>query len=91
MPNNAQSLFGITRIMSDNQTRNNVDPISPNYFYPVFSRAFNLLSDFGHLDSYKFFDDCLLVPIDGTEFFRSSKICCENCSVVTAPRKPRPF
>ena len=34
--NNAQSLFGITQIMSDNQTRNNVDPIAPNYFYPVF-------------------------------------------------------
>ena len=79
--NNAQSLFGITQIMSDNQTRNNVDPIAPNYFYPVFSSTFDLLGDSGHLDNYRFFDDCLLVPIDGTEFFRSSKISCKNCSV----------
>ena len=61
--NNAQSLFGITQIMSDNQTRNNVDPIAPNYFYPVFSNISNFLDDSGYLDNYRFFDDCLLVPM----------------------------
>ena len=79
--NNAHSLFGVTHIISDNQTRNNVDPISPEYFYPVFSDTFIQLNDSGHLDTYRFFEDCLLVPIDGTEFFRSSKISCKNCSV----------
>lgn len=79
--NNAQSLFGITRIMSDNQTRNHVDTIDHKYFYPVFSNIYDRLSDSGYLDKYRFFNDCLLVPIDGTEFFRSSKISCKNCSV----------
>jgi hypothetical protein len=31
--NNAQSLFGITEIMSDNQTRNLLDPLTPDFFY----------------------------------------------------------
>ena len=79
--NNAQSLFGITEIMSDNQIRNILDPITPDCFYPIFSESFDLLEKEGHLNNYRVLDDYLLVPIDGTEFFRSSKIHCENCSV----------
>jgi len=79
--NNAQSLFGITQIMSDNQTRNLLDPLTPDCFYPIFSETLDQLENAGHLDSYRVLDDYLLVPIDGTEFFRSSKIHCENCSV----------
>ena len=79
--NNAQSLFGITEIMSDNQTRNLLNPLTPDNFYPVFSEMLDQLENAGHLDSYRVLDDYLLVPIDGTEFFRSSKIHCENCSV----------
>ena len=79
--NNAQSLFGITQIMSDNQTRNLLDPLSPDNFYPIFSETFDQLESAGHLDRYRVLEDYLLVPIDGTEFFRSSKIHCENCSV----------
>lgn len=79
--NNAQSLFGITQIMSDNQTRNLLDPLTPDNFYPIFSESFDQLESAGHLDRYRVLEDYLLVPIDGTEFFRSSKIHCENCSV----------
>ena len=79
--NNAQSLFGITEIMSDNQTRNLLDPLTPDFFYPIFSEPFDHLENAGYLEDYRVIDDCLLVPIDGTEFFRSSKIHCENCSV----------
>ena len=79
--NNAQSLFGITQIMSDNQTRNLLDPLTPDNFYPIFSKTFDQLESAGHLDRYRVLDDYLLVPMDGTEFFRSSKIYCKNCSV----------
>ena len=79
--NNAQSLFGITEIMSDNQIRNILDPITPDYFYPIFSESFDLLEKEGYFNNYRVLDDYLLVPIDGTEFFRSSRIHCENCSV----------
>ena len=79
--NNAQSLFGITQIMSDNQTRNLLAPLTPDNFYPIFSETFDQLESAGHLDRYRVPEDYLSVPIDGTEFFRSSKIHCENCSV----------
>lgn len=35
--NNAQSLFGVTRIPSDNQIRNLLDPLSPELLFPVFA------------------------------------------------------
>lgn len=34
--NNAQSLFGVHSIPSDNQIRNLLDTVSPDHFYPVF-------------------------------------------------------
>ena len=79
--NNAHSLFGIENIPSDNQIRNLLDPISPELLYPLFSGAFEDLESYGHLDAYRFWENYLLIPIDGTEYFRSSKIHCNNCSV----------
>jgi len=79
--NNAQSLFGIEQIPSDNQIRNLLDPLEPGLFYPMFSNTFEHLEKGGHLKGYRFFEGCLLVPLDGTEYFRSSKIHCPNCSV----------
>jgi len=79
--NNAQSLFGIGDIPSDAQIRNLLDPISPDLLYPLFTSAFEELESHGHLNDYRFWENYLLIPIDGTEYFRSSKIHCNNCSV----------
>jgi hypothetical protein len=65
--NNAQSLFGIEQIPSDNQIRNLLDPLEPRLFYPVFSSTFEQLEKAGHLKAYRFFEGCLLVALDGTE------------------------
>lgn len=77
---NAESLFGIEQIPTDNQIRNLLDPIAPSELYPVFSTTFAELEQQGHLAAYRFFEGCFLIPIDGTEYFRSAKIQCENCS-----------
>src|SRR2546430_4129442 len=61
--NNAQSLFGIEQIPSDNQIRNLLDPLEPRLFYPVFSSTFEHLEKAGHLKAYRFFEGCLLVPL----------------------------
>ena len=52
--NNAQSLFGIENIPSDNQIRNLLDPISPELLYPLFSGALEELESYGHLDATVF-------------------------------------
>jgi len=78
---NAKSLFRIEKIPTDNQIRNILDTISPNNLYPIFSECYTNMEDTGYLTSYRFFENCLLVAIDGTEFFRSQKIHCDNRTV----------
>lgn len=77
---NAESLLGIEQIPTDNQIRNLLDPIAPSELYPVFLTTFAELEQQGHLAAYRVFKGCFLIPIDGTEYFRSAKIHCENCS-----------
>jgi len=78
---NAESLFKIDKIPTDNQIRNILDSVSPVNLYPIFSDCYTNMENAGHLKSYRFFEDCLLVAIDGTDYFRSQKLCCPNCSV----------
>lgn len=79
--NNASTLFGIEKIPSDNQIRKLLDVIPPERFYPLFSWTFDELNNGGHLKDYRFWDGYMLMPIDGTEYFRSGKLHCGNCSV----------
>ena len=77
---NAQSLFGVYKIMSDNQVRNLLDPVHPSYIFPVFSCAIDGLNETGHLDKFRSFNGNLLVAFDGTRYFFSNSIHCQNCS-----------
>jgi len=77
---NAQTLFSMENIPSDNQIRNLLDPVSPKVVFPVFSYAVNVLHETGLLDAYRSFNGDLLVPMDGTEYFSSKKIHCDQCS-----------
>ena len=77
---NAQGLFGMAAIPSDNQIRNLLDPVSPKTVFPIFSYTVKALHEVGLLDAYRSFNGDLLVPMDGTEYFSSKKIHCDNCS-----------
>jgi len=79
--NNALSLFGITQIPSDNQTRNLLDPVPPGAVFPVFAAVVDALHDGGHLQAYRSINGDLLVAMDGTQYFSSAKIHCPQCSV----------
>jgi hypothetical protein len=78
--NNAQSLFGVLNIPSDNQIKNLLDPISPTYLFPIFSYIFHGLNDMGYLDSYRSYNENLLLALDGVQYFSSKSIHCENCN-----------
>jgi hypothetical protein len=78
---NAQSLFGMTRIPSDNHIRNLLDPVPPRTMFPIFSYALDALHELGHLEPYRSINRDLLVALDGTRHFSSPKIHCQNCSV----------
>jgi len=77
--NNAQSLFGITEILSDNHIRNLLDGVAPDFVFPVFSYIFNVLNKSGYLDE-KFcsFNNNIVISLDGTQYFSSKTIHCDN-------------
>ena len=79
--NNAPTLFGITRIPSDNRIRNLLDPVPPEAALPVFATVVEALHQEGHLEAYRSINGDLLVAMDGTRYFSSSAIHCPQCSV----------
>lgn len=77
---NAQSLFGVHRIPSDNHIRDLLDSVKPEEVFPVFEEVLQVLEQEGQLESFRSFADNLLMAIDGTEYFSSSQIHCPHCS-----------
>jgi len=78
--NNANSLFGIQTIPSDNHIRNVTDVIPPSHVFPVFIRIIEDLKNLGYLDTLRSYNRNLLCALDGTQYFSSKKIHCENCN-----------
>jgi hypothetical protein len=76
---NAQTLFGVEPIPCDNHIRTLLDPIAPRYFHPVFFEVFAHLEQHHFLDSFRVLDDQLLVALDGTQYFSSKVLHCQNC------------
>jgi hypothetical protein len=77
---NATTLFGIERTPSTPQIRNLLDPVPPEELYPVFRSILAALEKNETLAQFRAFDDSLLVSLDGTQYFSSQKIHCDQCS-----------
>ena len=77
---NAEKLFTLRDIPSDNQIRSLLDPISPKYMEGYYRKIFQDLERDGVLIEFQSFANMLLVAMDGTEYFSSKKIDCEQCS-----------
>jgi hypothetical protein len=79
--NNAEGLFGVERIPSDGQIRNLLDPIDPAYLREPFWEIYGALERGGYLKQYRGVGNTRLISVDGTQYFASQKIHCENCRV----------
>ena len=77
---NAESLFGMSQIPSDNQIRSMLDPVAPYKVSPLFRMIYTGLEHGGVLQEFRSHANSLLIAMDGTEYFSSKKIQCENCS-----------
>ena len=77
---NAQTLFELGAIPSDNQIRNILDGIVASSLRPIFTWVYQALSAGGYLQAYQVLGNNLLIPLDGTEYFSSQKIHCPCCS-----------
>ena len=78
--NNAQSLFGVHSIPSDNQIRNILDPVAPDTLFPLIAHLGDELYRHQYLESYRSINNTLLMAVDGTDFFSSNKIHRKCCS-----------
>ena len=78
---NAQTLFGLTKIPSDNHIRDLLDHVPAPHLFPMFSRIFDALHELGHLQAFQVLDEQLLIALDGTQYHRSTSIHCEHCTV----------
>lgn len=76
---NAQSLFGIHDIPSDNQIRNLLDPVPAETIYPLMAELSDELYRGGYLDAFRSIGDTMLLALDGTDFFSSEKLSCPCC------------
>lgn len=80
---NAQSLFGVHKIPTDNHIRDLLDGVAPSEVFPVFEEILQILDEQGQLRDFRSVADTLLVAMDGTEYFSSTQIHCPACSTRT--------
>ena len=77
--NNAHTLLGVEQMPCDNQVRKLRDPIAPSALDPVFVEVFKSLEQHRMLAHFRGLGDQLLVALDGTNYFSSTAIHCDNC------------
>ncbi len=77
---NAQTLFEIGKIPSDNYIRDMLDEADPVLLQPCFERMETLLAEPALRQAFGRLGGRTLVAWDGTEYFCSQKLGCPNCS-----------
>ena len=77
---NAQSLFGLTEIPCDNQIRNLLDPIAASTVFGTFKTVFEWLDKNQVINQFKYWENQILLALDGTEYYSSKKINCPHCN-----------
>jgi hypothetical protein len=77
---NAHTLFGMTEIPCDNQTRVRLDGAPTDHFDEIFSFILKDVDKSGGLAPMRRLDGRILIALDGSEHFCSRKIHCPQCS-----------
>lgn len=77
---NCRTLFGVDAIPSDNHIRSMLDEVEPHHLFGQFDGFVDHLNKHGGLEPFRCLDGRLPIALDGTEYFRSRKLYCRNCS-----------
>jgi len=80
--NNARKLFGISRIPSDNHIRDISDEVSPDHIFHVYDKISEKLENSKIPERFLYLKDSYLIGSDGTWYFSSSDIYCDNCNKI---------
>lgn len=87
--NNLHNLFDVTNIPKETQMREIIDGVDSEHFRPIFKDLYSRLQRGKHLEAYQILPKLYYFPIDGTEFFSSKEIHCEQC-LTKRHKKERP-
>jgi hypothetical protein len=79
--NNAQTLFGVQHLPSDNHIRSHLDAVDPRLLRAVFQQTSEYLVKEKALERFRSVGNTLLVALDGTGYFSSEKLHCDQCQV----------
>src|SRR4051812_28711428 len=79
---NCQTLFGISRIPTDNHIRDMLDQVAPDHLFPAFAAAVAALERSGGIRAFQRLGSHLLIALDGTEYHRSAKVHCRHSAVL---------
>ena len=82
--NNLRSIYRINgEIPCDNQMRVILDGLEPSQIRPIFASVFQLLNQAGVIKEYRYWDQKVIISIDGVEHFSSTKVHCPSCTSKT--------
>lgn len=77
--NNMKKVFKVKKIISDTQCRAVLDPIDFRLLLPCFKKIFSVVQRGKLHEEFKSSDGYQLVAIDGTQYFSSKELHCDNC------------
>jgi hypothetical protein len=77
--NNLQTLFDVEKIPKESQLRELSDGIDSEYFRPIFKDFYSRLQRGKHLEDFQLFPGQYYFPIDGSEFYSSKEVHCDQC------------
>ena len=78
---NLKTLYGVDSTPCDTTMREIIDPIAPNSLRSAFKRIFARVQRGKALEAFHVDGDRVLVSVDGTGYFQSSEIHCDQCCV----------
>lgn len=77
--NNVKTLFDVENIPKNTQLREVIDTVDSQEFAPIFKEYYSRLQRGKHLEQYQLFPKQYYFPIDGSQFYHSKDIHCEQC------------
>ena len=81
LAHNLKQLYGVNRVPSDMSFRERLDPIEATQLQRGITRIVAQLQRGKVLECYRYLDDYCLIAIDGTGYFSSHEVHCDNCCV----------
>ena len=79
---NAQTIFRINNIPTDNHIRDTLDPVEPERLFPVYDLVYKSFEEQGILNTFHGVNDTRFLALDGTWYHSSENIHCDNCSTI---------